>query len=87
MKYTGDGALPEVTDGMLQEALPAALPYTVVILKAGPNFSAPGPDRDQAVSEIVWKHGKRNFCASHGGTDADHMSGCRWQRSHRGRRL
>jgi hypothetical protein len=36
-------------------------PYTVLILKAGPRYSAPGPDRDPEVASAIWKHGKRNM--------------------------
>jgi len=61
MRYAGDGALPEVSDEMLSEALPSTLPYTIVVLKAGPKFSPPGPDRDPWVAKIIWQHGKRNF--------------------------
>ncbi len=61
MKYTDDSALPEVTDEMLREALPSTAPYTIVVLKAGPTFSPPGPDRDPRVAKIIWEHGKRNF--------------------------
>jgi hypothetical protein len=61
MKYTVDSDLPQVTDEMLQEALRAVRPYTVVVLKTGPTFSMPGPARDAGVAKIVWEHGKRNF--------------------------
>jgi len=46
---------------MLKESLAAALPYTIVILTAGPSFSPPGPDRDPEVAKTIWRHGKRNF--------------------------
>ena len=36
MKYNGDSELPQVTDEMLQEALGAVRPDTIVVLKAGP---------------------------------------------------
>ncbi|MDQ6773820.1 MAG: hypothetical protein M3024_12670 [Candidatus Dormibacteraeota bacterium] len=61
MKYTDDSALPEVTDEMLKTALPTTRPYTIVVLKAGPNFSLPGPGRDPDVMNTIWEHGKRNF--------------------------
>jgi hypothetical protein len=61
MKYTDDSALPKVTDEMLQDALPSTVPYTIVVLKAGPKFSMPGPARDSWVAKIIWQHGKRNF--------------------------
>ena len=46
---------------MLQELLAQTLPYTVVILKAGPRYSPPGPDRDPEVAALIWQHGKRNM--------------------------
>ncbi len=58
---TDDGHLPGVTDDMLQEALSTTRPYTVVVLKAGPRFEPPGPDRSPEVAEIVLSHGKRNY--------------------------
>jgi hypothetical protein len=59
--YTDDSKLPEVSDEMLQQALQEVRPYTVVVLKAGPNFSMPGPDRETGVTRIIWAHGKRNY--------------------------
>jgi len=61
MTYTDDSDLPEVTDEQLQEALPTTRPYTIVVLKAGPKYQMPGPDRDQDVEKVIWAHGKRNF--------------------------
>ena len=61
MTYTDDSGLPVVNDAMLQAALQTTRPYTLVVLKAGPNFSMPGPDRDAGVSKIIWQHGMRNF--------------------------
>jgi hypothetical protein len=61
MTDTGDSALPQVSDEMLQEALQHIRQYTVVILRAGPRFDPPGPGRDPGVARIIWEHGKRNF--------------------------
>lgn len=61
MRYIDDSALPEVTDETLQAALQTTVPYTILILKAGPRFSPPGSDRDPAVAAAIWRHGKRNF--------------------------
>jgi hypothetical protein len=32
-----------------------------VILKAGPKFEMPGPDRATDVARTIWAHGKRNY--------------------------
>jgi hypothetical protein len=61
MMYVDESSLPEITDEMLQQALPNTRPYTIVILKPGPNFERPGPDRGEGVAKIIWEHGKRNF--------------------------
>ena len=61
MRYTDDGSLPEVTDEAMRGMLATAIPYTVLILKAGPRFSPPGPDRDPEVARVIWRHGNRNF--------------------------
>ncbi len=61
MKYPGDAALPAVTTEMLQAALQTIRPYTVCILKAGPRFQEPGPERESWVSDLIWEHGKRNY--------------------------
>jgi hypothetical protein len=60
MEDTNDSGLPEITDEMMREALATTRGYTIVILKAGPNFSAQG-ERSQEVDNIVWEHGRRNF--------------------------
>jgi hypothetical protein len=60
MIYGDDSDLPAVTDEQLEALLKKARAYTVVILKAGPNFEMPGPDRNSGVTKIIWQHGKRN---------------------------
>jgi hypothetical protein len=60
MKYTDDSALPEVSEEEFLAVRQAARPYTVMILRAGPNFEMPGPDRGTGVAEIIMRHGKRN---------------------------
>ena len=61
MNYTDDSELPDVTDEMLQQALPTTKPYTIVVLKAGPKFPMPAQDRSSEVAKIIWAHGKRNY--------------------------
>jgi hypothetical protein len=58
---TIDESLPAVTDDMLQAARAGSAPFTVAILRAGPRFEMPGPDRGDEVTQIIWDHGKRNF--------------------------
>ncbi|OBF03525.1 hypothetical protein [Mycobacterium sp. 852002-10029_SCH5224772] len=43
------------TDEEMGQLLPAAKPYSVVILKRGPRFG------DESSAEIIWEHGRRNF--------------------------
>jgi len=56
-----DASLPVVTDEMLADARAASTPFTVAVLRAGPRFAMPGPDRNDEVTSIIWAHGKRNF--------------------------
>ncbi|MGC2652268.1 MAG: hypothetical protein WA317_01410 [Mycobacterium sp.] len=49
------------TDDEMNTLLPAAKPYSVVILKQGPNFT------DDTAPAIVWEHGRRNFALRHDG--------------------
>ena len=67
MRYTDDAALPEVTDETLTAALGNTIPYTILILKAGPRYSRPGPDRDPVVAAAIWRHGKRNYALREAG--------------------
>jgi hypothetical protein len=60
MIYTDDSDLPTVTDEQLEASLKQTRAYTVLILRAGPNFEMPGPDRTSGVTKIIWQHGKRN---------------------------
>jgi hypothetical protein len=46
---------PTISDEMLVEYLAATQPYTIVILRAGPNRSMPG------AQEVIWEHGRRNL--------------------------
>src|SRR5215469_17343575 len=59
--YTGDAALPTVTDEMLRDALERTRPYTVCILKATPAYQPPGPARESWVMDLIREHGKRNY--------------------------
>jgi hypothetical protein len=43
------------TDEEMDQLLPTAKPYSVVILKQGPNFG------DDTAPGIIWEHGRRNF--------------------------
>jgi hypothetical protein len=61
MKYLDDASLPEMTDEEFLETLQKSRPYTVVILRAGPNFKMPGPGGDPTVTAIIRQHGKRNI--------------------------
>jgi hypothetical protein len=61
MNYTDDSELPDVTDEMLQQALPTTRPYTVVVLKAGPEFELPDQERSSEVAKLIWAHGKPNY--------------------------
>jgi hypothetical protein len=60
MDHTDDVPLPDVTDEDLEEALRTTRRYSIVILKAGPNFEQPD-NRTPDVATTVWAHGKRNF--------------------------
>jgi hypothetical protein len=43
------------TDEEMGQLLSTAKPYSVVILKQGPNFG------DDTAPGIIWEHGRRNF--------------------------
>jgi hypothetical protein len=45
----------EISDEFMREMLTRSRPYSLMILKAGPNYGTDGSD------EIVWEHGRRNF--------------------------
>jgi predicted ester cyclase len=61
VSYTGEAALPAVTDEMLGDALQGVRPYTVCILKATRAYQPPGPGREGWVADLIWEHGKRNY--------------------------
>ena len=42
-------------DDEMNALLPTAKPYSVVLLKAGPNYGA------DDSAPVVWEHGRRNF--------------------------
>jgi hypothetical protein len=43
------------TDDEMNALLPGVRPYSVAILKAGPQFGSEGSER------MIWEHGRRNF--------------------------
>jgi hypothetical protein len=51
----------QITDEFMRAMLTQTKPYTVVLLKMGPD--ADRPDRDA----IIWEHGRRNFALRAGG--------------------
>jgi len=59
--YSGDAALPAVTDDMLRDALQGTRPYTIYILTATPAYQPPGPGREGWVADLIWEHAKRNY--------------------------
>lgn len=61
MDYTDDRDLPEVTDEEFDRARQTVRSYTAVVLKPGPAFETPGPDRTSGVTAIIYAHGKRNY--------------------------
>ena len=47
--------MAEITDDYMRSMLPTTKPYTIVLLKSGPNRTMDGADK------VVWEHGRRNF--------------------------
>jgi hypothetical protein len=47
--------MAEITDELMREMLTRSKAYSLMILKAGPNYGTDGADK------IVWEHGRRNF--------------------------
>jgi hypothetical protein len=47
--------MTEITDDAMRQMMMTTRAYTVVLLKAGPQYDSPGRD------EIIWEHGRRNF--------------------------
>lgn len=43
------------TDEEMGQLLARTKPYSVVILKRGPNFA------DETAAPVIWEHGRRNF--------------------------
>lgn len=56
-----------MTDTFFRERIAKAQPYTVVILKPGPRYSPPGPERDPEVAAIILQHAKRNMALGEAG--------------------
>ena len=60
MGYTNDSELPALSDDEFLALRATVRPFTVCILRRGPNFEPPGPDPTTGVTRIIWQHGKRN---------------------------
>jgi hypothetical protein len=67
VNYTGDQDLPDVSDEDFQKARETLRPYTAVVLRPGPAFERPGPDRTQDVTATIMAHGKRNYALHRAG--------------------
>ncbi|HYA00397.1 MAG TPA: hypothetical protein VEK76_08615 [Candidatus Binatia bacterium] len=59
-KFTDDDHLVELSDEDFMASRARTRPYTVCILKKGPNYEPPGTDFSQGVPQIIYQHGKRN---------------------------
>ena len=47
--------MAEITDDFMRQMMTTTRNYSVVILKAGPQYHM------QGVEKIIWEHGRRNF--------------------------
>jgi hypothetical protein len=61
MTYTSDENLPDVSDDAFANALNTVKAYTAVLLRPGPAFQPPGPERSPDVTSTITAHGKRNL--------------------------
>jgi hypothetical protein len=55
MPYTSEADLPVISDDTMRQGLVITRPFTVLILKKGPNYDSP------EARSIIWEHGRRNF--------------------------
>ena len=60
MGYSDDSQLPALSDEEFLALRATVRPFTVCILRGGPNFEPPGPDPATGGTRILWQHGKRN---------------------------
>lgn len=61
MEYSDDHDLPEVSDQDFDTARETLRAYTAVVLRPGPAFERPGPDRGAHVTATILAHAKRNY--------------------------
>ena len=67
MHYEGEDQVPELTNEEFPAARGAARPFTLCILRPGPNFEPPGPDPTTGTTAIIFAHGKRNVALQKAG--------------------
>ena len=60
MNYVDEASLAAVTDEVMNGALATTRPYTICILRPGPRYQRPGPEREW-VTDVIWEHAKRNY--------------------------
>jgi hypothetical protein len=54
-EYQEVQSMVTITDDYMRHMISKTKPYSIVILKAGPNRNLPG------VEKLIWEHGRRNF--------------------------
>ena len=54
-RRVNDRAVSEITDDYMRQMMTTTKPYTVLILRKGPNYGADGS------AAVIWEHGRRNF--------------------------
>lgn len=60
MEFTDESQIPPITKEEFAQMIGATRQYTVAILKAGPRYEKPGPERSPEVTAIITSHAMRN---------------------------
>jgi len=67
VEFVNEGQIPEDTRDEFVQVIGSARPYVVLILKAGPRYEMPGPDRSAEIHEIIGAHAMRNWAMQKSG--------------------
>jgi hypothetical protein len=67
MPYTSEADLPALTEEEFTAFRNTARAYTLMLLRAGPNFERPDAKFESPVGRTIWAHGKRNVALHEAG--------------------
>jgi len=60
VEFSDESQIPKITMEQFAQVVAATRPYVVLILKAGPRYEMPSPERSPEIQAVIGAHAMRN---------------------------